>query len=490
MSKHMNKLLNIWNTGVLVIVMATIGFTGCKKFLDTNENPNLSSEASVELLLPAVQAAIGHVIGNPLQIYGGIWGQYWAQSPKSSQYRSLEQYSVTTTAFDRPWRMVYSDALQDLDEIFQLTAGKEESNQYTAIAYILKAFAFQVATDAWGDVPLAEANTEGNTSPAYNSQQQIYDSILSYVNTGLSLIDVDAEVTPGNDDLLFAGDMEQWLRFANTFKLRVLLRMSEVAPQKAEAGLQAMSGADFLEDDAQIEYSSTGGNQNPLFAEMLGLSRVQNLVASETSTKFLTQNRDPRADVFYQRYTGDGMDTIVGIPQGSYRTNTNTFSLPSAAVGAAGQDNTSANAPVKFMSAAESYFLQAEAVTRGWMTSSMSAQQLFESGIRASFESYDVPGVDTYIATSPAAQWPAGTEAQIEAIITQKWVAMNGNQSFEGWTEWRRTGYPDFFTISKATALGDERMPTRILYPSSEVTRNLNFPGIKQVYEPVWWDTN
>jgi hypothetical protein len=484
----MNKLLNIWNTGVLVIVMAGIGFTGCRKFLDTNENPNLSSEASIELLLPAVQAAIGHVLGNPLQIYGGIWGQYWAQSPKSSQYRSLEQYSVTTTSFDRPWRMFYSDALQDLEEIFMLTEGQPGTDQYQAIAYILKAYALQVATDAWGDIPMTEANTEGNTSPAYNSQEQVYDSIVALVNKGLSLLDVNAEVTPGTDDLLFGGDMEQWLRFANTFKLRVFLRMSEVAPQKAEAGLQSMSGEDFLEEDAQIEYSTTGGNQNPLFSEILGLSRVQNLVASETSTKFLTQNGDPRADVFYQRYVTADMDTIVGIPQGSYRTNTNEFSLPSAAVGAAGQDNNSANAPVKFMSAAESYFLQAEAVTRGWMTSPMTAQQLFEEGIRASFESYDVEGVEDYIATSPAAQWPAGEEARIKAIITQKWAAMNGNQSFEGWTEWRRTGYPDFFTVSQATALGDDRMPARILYPSSEVTRNLNFPGIKQVFEPVWWD--
>jgi hypothetical protein len=65
---------------------------------------------------------------------------------------------------------------------------------------------------------------------------------------------------------------------------------------------------------------------------------------------------------------------------------------------------------------------------------------------------------------------------------------MTGNQGFEAWTEWRRTGYPDFFTISRASTLTDNRMPARLLYPSSEVTQNLNFPGIKLIYEPVWWD--
>lgn len=251
-----------------------------------------------------------------------------------------------------------------------------------------------------------------------------------------------------------------------------------------------MDGAEFLEDDARIVYSTIGGNQNPLFSEILGLSRVQNLVASQTVTKYLTDNDDPRADIFFSRYVNatTGVDSIIGIPQGSYRTTTRVVSFPSPAVGGNARIDASANAPVKFMSAAESYFLQAEAVARGWLDVGMPASELYEQGIRASFESYDVAGVDAYIATSPAAQFPGGMEAQIRAIIIQKWLAMTGNQGFEAWTEWRRTGYPDFFTVSAATSLGDDRMPARILYPSSEVTRNVNFPGIKQVYEPVWWD--
>jgi hypothetical protein len=484
--------INITYKWLLLLVAACIGFTGCKKFLDTRENPNLSSKASVELLLPAVQAAIGHVLGNPLQIHGGIWAQFWTQNPTASQYRSLDQYSVTTTAFDRPWRMLYSDAMQDIQEILNLTQGKQASNQYTAIALLMKAYAFQLATDAFGDVPLTQAAIPNVTNPTYTPQQQIYDSIIGYVNRAISLIDVDAEVTPGSDDLIFQGDMEQWLRFANTFKLRVLLRISQVAPQKATAEIPTLNNALFLEEDAQIQYTAVGGNQNPLFSEILGLGRTQNLVASQTVARYMTQNRDPRADVFFNRYRNPttGVDSIIGIPQGSYRTNTRVLSFPSPTVGANGQDDESANAPVKFMSGAESYFLQAEAVARGWLNVGKTANALYQQGIRASFASYEVPGVENYLATSPAAQWPEGTAAQIRAIIIQKWLAMTGNQGFEAWTEWRRTGYPDFFTVSRASALGDNRMPARLLYPSSEVTRNLNFPGIKQIYETVWWDIN
>jgi hypothetical protein len=263
---------------LLLLMAAYFGFSGCKKFLDTNENPNLSSRASVELLLPAVQAALGHVLGNPLQIHGGIWAQYWTQNPTASQYRSLDQYSITTTSFDRPWRMIYSDAMQDIQEILNLTQGKQANNQYTAIALLMKAYAFQLATDAFGDVPLTQAATPNVTNPTYTPQQQVYDSIIAYVNRAISLIDVNAEVTPGSDDLIFQGDMEQWLRFANTFKLRALLRLSQVAPQKAAAGIQTLNNALFLTTDAQIQYSAVGGNQNPLFSEILGLGRTQNLV--------------------------------------------------------------------------------------------------------------------------------------------------------------------------------------------------------------------
>lgn len=474
----------------IIILLGVFSLLGCKKFLDTNENPNLSTNASIPLLLPSAQAAIAHVIGNPFQIYGGVWAQFWTQNPTSSQYRSLDQYSVTTTAFDRPWRMLYSDALQDLQEILMLAEGQSQFDQYRAIAYLMKAYAFQVATDAWGDVPLTEANDPSNTNPVYNPQQQVYDSIIAYVDRAIALIDVDAAVHPANDDLIFQGDMEQWLRFANTLKLRVHLRLSEVAPDRAAAGIATLEGAEFLEEDAEIRYSTIGGNQNPLFSEILGLSRVQNLVASRTVAKFLTDNDDPRADVFFSRYVNatTGVDSIIGIAQGSFRTNTRVVSFPSAAVGANARNDESANAPVKFMSAAESYFLQAEAVVRGWLNSGTAASELFSLGIRASFDSYDVEGVEGYLASAPATQWPGAIEEQVEAIVTQKWVAMTGNQGFEAWTEWRRTGYPSFFTVSLATALGDDRMPARILYPSSEVTRNEEFPGVRQVWERVWWD--
>ena len=77
----------------------------------------------------------------------------------------------------------------------------------------------------------------------------------------------------------------------------------------------------------------------------------------------------------------------------------------------------------------------------------------------------------------------------MEAIITQKWVSMNGTQSAEAWSEWRRTGYPDFFIVSIASQIGNT-FPQTLLYPNSEQTLNPNTPPQHAITDKVWWDVN
>jgi len=186
---------------------------------------------------------------------------------------------------------------------------------------------------------------------------------------------------------------------------------------------------------------------------------------------------------------GAAADTIAYIPQGSYRENSGKrVSPPSALVGGNAADPSSAVAPVKLISAAESFFLQAEAAARGWAGGAADVKNLFNQGITASFEAYGIPEqAAAYVTTAPDAQLGTGANA-IRQIITQKYYAMCGFQGFEAWTEWRRTGYPDFLVQSAASTLGAGRLPLRFLYPNTEITTNLNFPGSIPLYEPVWWD--
>ena len=474
-------------TGLLTVLC--LGMTGCKDFLDVNDNPNKTTDAEPALVLPSAQAAIGLVLGNHYQLNGSIWSQYWTQTRSASQYKVIDNYSQQPSSFDRPWQILYADGMEDLQQV--IDRGTAIPNrQYAAIALILKAYDFQLLTDAFGDIPVKDAlqgDKEQNFAPHYDTQKEVYDSIFSIIDRGISLIDEDSEFAPGDEDLIFGGDMAEWRAFANTLKLRAYLRLSAVDAGKAAAGVASLAGATFLTADAQITYTSVGGNQNPLYAEMFGLNRTQNLVASETVVNQMKALGDPRLNAFYQNATGT--TTVNPIPQGTYNIPPDPaypLSLPSPNVGAAPRSVASALAPVKFISAAESYFLQAEAAARGWLAGD--AASLYEQGITASFAAYKVtPG--TYIATAVAA-FPVAEDARIKAIITQKYFAMTGNQGFEAWTEWRRTGYPDFFVESAQSTLGAGQFPQRFLYPNTELTRNPHFPGVKAITEKVWWDAN
>ena len=489
MKKHIFKA----TAGVLTALSITLA--GCSKFLDVNDNPNQTTEALPSLVLPSAQAAIGIVLGNTYQVYGSMWSQYWTQNRSSSQYKIIDQFLLQGSGFDRPWQLLYADGMQDLQIIIN-QANSEPVKQYAAAAMILKAYELQMLTDAFGDIPMKEAlqGEQLNLNPHYDSQEVVYDSIFALIDRGLSLLDENSEYIPGAEDLIFGSDVPavhalwvpKWTAFGNTLKLRAYMRLSEVNAAKAQAGIATLAGATFLTEDAKISYTSVGGNQNPLFAEMVGLGRTQNLVASETAVNQMKALSDPRLLAFYQNAAGT--TTVNPIPQGSFNvppTATYPLSLPSPNTGAAPRSATSALAPVKFISAAEAYFLQAEAAARGWLAGD--ARALYGQGITASFTSYNVtPGA--YISTAVAAFPATGLAAQVEAIITQKYFAMNGNQGFEAWSEWRRTGYPDFFVRSVESSLPAGQFPARFLYPNTELTRNPNFPGAKVVTDKVWWD--
>jgi len=471
-----------------MILLSALAFTGCKKFLDINDNPNNPDNAEPSLLLPTVQASLGQVVGNSFQTFGNFWAQYWTQNPSATQYRSIDQYRVTNTDFDRPWLTIYRNALQNAQLIID---NQTPNNQHIqGIAYILKAYSFQLATDAFGDIPLTEA-LKGNefSSPKYETQQVVYDSIFNYINKGIALVNTPNAISPGAQDLIFNGDMAQWRAFANTLKLRAYLRLSQVNAAKAQAGIAAMynSGATFLTTDASIKYATVGGNENPMYNEMVGLGGTQNPAASATAVEAYKRNNDPRLFKFYDVLNGD---TIAYIKQGSYSSNSNKLvSPPSPLVGARASNPASATAPVKLISASESYFLQAEAVARGWAVGG-NLLQLYTAGVRQSFTSVGLTTAqaDAYLLTAPDALLTGTLTGNLKAIITQKYYAMNGFQGFEAWTEWRRTGYPSFIVTSAASTLGAGRMPLRLLYPTNEVTTNQNYPGTIPIYTPVWWD--
>jgi hypothetical protein len=472
---------------IALFVVPLLLSTGCKKFLAVNTDPNSSAIAAPATLLPTVEASIAVALGDDYYPFGNIWAQYFTQSAVASQYKVIDQYLQLNSDFNYAWNHLYESALINDQLMIDSSLGNNMKIQYLAIGYVLKAYAAQLATDAFGDIPLSEA-LEGvaNKNPVYDKQQNVYDSVFSLCEQGKALMNNSDPYNPGAADLIFQGDMDQWVAFANTLELRASLRLTQVAPAVAQAGVAALysAGASFLSSNAQITYSSTGGNQNPFYIKEVALGETVNLVASQTVISQFVRNNDARQFVLFVPLAG--ADTITYLAQGSFAQNTNEIcSTPSALVAGNPQDPNSALAPVLLISAAESNFLQAEAVSRGWGQGSAAA--LFAAGINASFATDGIPdSAASYLLNAPDAQFPAATSAQLQAIITQKYYAMCGSQGFEAWTEWRRTGFPTFFVPSAASS--GRPFPLRFLYPQSELTGNLSYPGTVPETVPVWWD--
>lgn len=502
----------------LIAGVSLLVFAGCKKeFFDINESPNSPKTLKLNEILPTTELAVGQAVGNELQISGGIWAQYWTQNWSASQYKEYEQYNISAESQRSPWGLLYSDALTDLNYIIKL-ANAENKPNYVAVATLLKAYNFQVLTDAYGDIPFSEAGKgeEGVLNPKYDSQKNVYDGIIAMAKEGLAKIDLNSDVHPGDDDLIYHGDMGLWQKFGNTLLLKIYLRLSNADPAKAQAGIAALSaaGAQFIDNTApdpqdnsaseaaKINYFTTGGNTNPLYSSFVALGKTKNLIASATGVKAFLNLNDDRVTVVY---TPAGA-TYLGVPNGYLGDlNTGGFPTPPTSVSAPGAitggtpDESSATAPVLFISDFESYFLQAEAKERGWLTTGPSAQELYEGGIALS---YTYLGLATDTTTSfedyiadPAVDYATQTD-KLQAIFFQKWFAMCGIQNFEAWTEGRRTGYIEqnmgnditsgkFFT--RSLNAGGMPLPARVLYPNSESTRNSNFPGQKPLGAKVWW---
>lgn len=488
----MNKIIKTCLPLTLIIGVLII-ISGCKKdFLDVNNNPNNPEQVDIKFALPSAQAYLGYTMGNQMHVVSGMWVQYWAQGPNASQYKDEDSYLYKSTDADRPWTQLYSGVLKDLDFVYTQGLAEDKKN-YAAVSLILQAYTYQVITDAWGDVPFSEAlKGSENLKPKYDKQSDIYIGIDKMLDEAILLIDPSG-ATPGSDDIIYSGDMDLWLKFANTLKLKIYLRQYYKNPAIGSKISNLMASATFLDDgeNAVVSYSNAKLNQNPLYTTVNALGVDYNILASATSINLLDSLADPRIEDYY--YANDNAGVFAGIVQGEGRllpapqSNGNFSFINEEIIGA--------TVPVVLMSSWESLFLQAEANARG--LGSGDGQGEYEYAIELSWANYQVSSsaissdLPTYL-THPLVDYTtaSSTEDKVERIITQKWIAMNGSQNFESWTEYRRTGYPSFFATSASSILGSGVFPKRFLWPDAEVTTNPNVPSNNLVTNKVWWDIN
>ncbi len=487
---------------LFLLVLLPMG--ACDKFLDQNTDPTRSTVSTVNRSLPSAMIEIAFPLGGyPYSFFGGYFAQYWTQSPVAGA-TGPDRYIVLNSDLDRGWSHWYSGALQDLNYI--ISEGEKSNNRnYVAIAKFLQAYVFQMLTDLYGDIPFTAAiNADnGQLFPTYDSQETVYGGLITLINDGLAKVDLTpAAVYPGSDDLIYgssaptgAARMQNWIRFANTLKLKIYLRQARVNPSKAQTGIQALYATNpaFIQtgQDADVKFQDAQFNRNPMFTY---LAVQEPFVASKTIIDHMVANNDARIEVFFiPATTGGQANSFVGVEQGKglnpalfVLPQQTDFSLTSIRERTATGNPGKSDFPVTLISAAEAYFLRAEAAVRGWAAGNPAT--LYNQGITASFTKWDLAAEAATYITEPGVVFPgAGTVNQkIEAIITQKWVSMCTSQNIEAWIEQRRTGYP-VFKASLGSTIGNN-LPARLPYPSNEIGRNPNMPAVRNIDERVWWD--
>lgn len=479
----------------LIMASATVLFMSCDTDLDINTDPDLLAPQDVPMSaqLPAAITGIAGSAGSYYALAGGFWSQYWTQSAVANQYKTIDDYSISSsdTFINNSWSSMY-DALTDVRNI-KANALAQENWNYYLIATTLEVYASQLLVDFYGSIPYAEANNTAILNPAFNTAEEVYDLMVADLKDALSrdLSQSPLDNAPGSTDFLFGGDMDSWEAFANTLLLKVYLRQSEVRPSVAQNGITALtnSGASFLTTNAAItQFTDEDSKSNPLYeSDRRQLNVATNLRASTTMGSYLESNSDPRLSYFY--------DGTSYQNQGDFEDGVATTSV----VILTPED------PYYFMSAAESYFLQAEANAR--YGGGTSAQSLYESGVSAAFNQWDNDDEDLDASSflTGAYAYPNGTtQENIEAIIVQKWVSLFPGNGFEGFIEQNRTGYPSIspvaqddlsyvpgeFAYSVEGKTGGD-FPKRFEYPLQESQRNTNAPDtVIDITVPVWYDAN
>lgn len=497
----------------ILLCLLLLFSTSCEKWLDVNDDPNSLTEVDYEYILPSGISSIVYVMGGRYQVLGALWSQHWTQSPGSSQYTGIDSYDINSSSFDdRQFGELYAGALKALETV-KTESEKEEQWNYYLIANVMQVYIFQILADLYDEIPFSEA-LKGDqliANPHYEKGQDIYDSLIARLDNALSK-DFDKEGLKKTDefDILFGGDMDRWIEFANTLKLKIYLRQSEVRPEVAKAGIEKLYADEvvFLKADAGFAaFLDQSGQRNPMYeTEYIFFGDNPNLILSYTLYKYLDSRADyDRLNAMFN-FPENGGDHKA-LEQGNYNdpdlesgTNSTDFSKPVMGP----------RKPVYLMSYSESCFLQAEAIMRYGVASYSKARYIYKEGVYWAYYRLLYPlGYSTdriqELAENTNNSFPSEgspLEKFIETIIMQKWVSLAGIQSLETFFEQSRTHYPVVsnipadnssyvpgeFTVS-INNVTSNRFPKRLLFPESEYSTNVNTPARKPVWEKVWWDT-
>lgn len=447
-----------------------------------------------------------------------------------SNYQSSDNFYA---GFKSPVTSMYDamDILKLIDGSIGL-AETRGSTTHKGIFTIFRVLLFSYMTDFYGDVYYTEAlkAREGILYPKYDKQADIYTGLLKELDEASAMIAAGTDPVSGSYDLMFAGDKALWQKFANSLKLRLLMRASAKIPDAAARMATIMNSPVLTEagDNASIQFigttnenSWTGGTLNWQSADEFDKRRP-----CKTLIDKLTELNDPRLKIWVApvekpwtsdkakngtnftttdnngySYTStweyidrskseiaayatkdiliDSNKVYVGFIAGmlsDWKNGNGHYDI--AAGGATGnfkvskfsqlfRENKHPRLKAMIMNSDEVQFILAEAAAKGLITGS--TDTYYRKGIANSLLRWGVSqtDVDIYLAQTSIAL-PADKAGQLVKIADQKWLALFLVSS-EAYLDLRRTRLPNIFNNGRLSGF---EFPLRYRYPGDELGQN------------------
>jgi starch-binding outer membrane protein, SusD/RagB family len=416
-----------------------VGVSACGNFLDAPKavaDPNAPTAASINQLLSGIEANIFGQQEGPVAMLICEWMQQCAGT--AGRFVEVQgTYTITNNSFDGSFASIYTAGGLVSIKDAEARADAISDKQYKGVLEVLETMDVLFGADNWGDIPYREATA--STTPAFDSQLQIYDDLLKLLDQAIADLS-GAGSGPGAYDLVYSGDAAKWIQAAHTLKARIYLHLAEVrgASQYASAQTEALLGISTPAADWQAVHSEATSERN-MWLQFQLTSFGQDLVAGARLVEIMKAQNDPRLpDYFGKNSTGGygGYDvatqlTVGGDPSPIANSNRNvpTFAQP-------------------IITYDENELILAETYFRAGSTGNAA---IHLNNVRARY------GKSPILAPTLA------------DIMTEKYIALF--QNIEYWNDYKRTCLPTL-----EPALGRSVVPGRLPYGITEVQTNPNTP--------------
>ena len=541
----MKKIFNTVNKSVMALLMVFLSATSCSDFLDINTDPNNPLDSRLDQILPTAQTVIFEGFGNGAGGMSDLVSQYihhTVQRNNSNFYFCAGNEFFISSA----WPNLYAGALMDLNVIIS-KATERESWHYLGVAQVLKAYTYSEMVDMWGMAAFFDfgQGTE-NPFPAYDDGAAIYPELFNMLKEAVVNLEKEAGESPAGDDLIYGGDTDKWIKFANSLRLKLYnnVRLTSMYDDAAVAdiinnqdvftgvgdGFRLLYGESNNPDNRHPLFKQDYVDLNPNYIDPYFYLVMKGDPDLPVLNPLLVGIEDPRIPYyFYNQLTAGenpqnattsaywdnflsiwfaslNIDPNEGFDQGQSQTVVGLYpaggafddgSGTTAGVGAGQNPGLGGASYTRLYPYLAQLYVRAElSLMKG---APGDPRALFEQAMRASFDEVNeladvpVPGEDAYI-TAILALYDAGSPAKkLELILTEKWIASFGF-SLDIYSDYRRTGYPIMFdpnTDGNPFTILQRSYPLSIPYFVDDLQINPNAaPQRNPGTDKVFWDVD